>query len=202
MENESTRSDRRTRKTKKAIKEAFLNLLAKKDVSKISVTDISDLADINRKTFYSHYSGVSAVTDEVENDLVDQFMGLMGDYDMAALVSNPYPVLKQLTKVINEDIEFYGRLFKDGVSGTILEKVKKGIHGKLTLRFAETAEVDPALLNYTVSYFISGLLGAFEAWFNCENAISLEKLSKHLSMITTSGLKAIHSKLYFASVAE
>lgn len=191
METESTRSDRRTRKTKKAIKEAFINLLAKKDVSKISVTDISDLADINRKTFYAHYSDVGAVTDEMENDLVNQFMGLMGDDDMATLISNPYPILMQLSKVINEDIEFYGRLFKGGVSGTILEKVKKIIHEKLAIRFAETTEVDPVLLNYTVSYLIGGLLGAFEVWFNCENSISLEELSKHLSMITTGGLKSI-----------
>lgn len=47
--------DRRVRKTKQAIKNAFIQLLNKKDLEKITIQDITELADINRGTFYLHY---------------------------------------------------------------------------------------------------------------------------------------------------
>lgn len=43
--------DRRVRKTKQAIKNAFIQLLNKKDLEKITIQDITELADINRGTF-------------------------------------------------------------------------------------------------------------------------------------------------------
>ena len=46
--------DRRAIKTKKAICNAFSQLLAEKAIHKITVQEIADKADINRVTFYKH----------------------------------------------------------------------------------------------------------------------------------------------------
>ena len=48
-------TDRRVRKTKKAIQEAYFKLLEKKKTEKITVAEITREADIDRKTFYLHY---------------------------------------------------------------------------------------------------------------------------------------------------
>ena len=32
--------------------------------------DIAELADINRKTFYSYYSGVHMIVEETENEII------------------------------------------------------------------------------------------------------------------------------------
>ena len=48
-----TAPDRRITKTRKAIYQAFLQLLNQKDYEAITVQEIIDLADVGRSTFYS-----------------------------------------------------------------------------------------------------------------------------------------------------
>ncbi len=50
-----TKRDRRVSKTKKAIYQAFLQLLNDKGYDATTVQDIIDLADVGRSTFYCHY---------------------------------------------------------------------------------------------------------------------------------------------------
>ncbi len=59
--------DRRTKYTRKAIRDAFVELLNTKPYSKISVTEICRLAEINRGTFYIHYYDVDDVLDDILN---------------------------------------------------------------------------------------------------------------------------------------
>ena len=57
--------DRRITKTRKAIYNAFLQLLNKKDYETITVQEIIDLADVGRSTFYSHYESKELLLDEL-----------------------------------------------------------------------------------------------------------------------------------------
>ena len=50
--------DRRVLRTKKAIQNAYLDLLKKKGTEKITISDIAREADIDRKTFYLHLSAL------------------------------------------------------------------------------------------------------------------------------------------------
>ena len=50
--------DRRTRKTRKSIQNALMQLSVDKRINEITVTDVTQAADINRSTFYLHYNSV------------------------------------------------------------------------------------------------------------------------------------------------
>jgi len=58
---EHSPTDRRARRTDKALREALLALAAERAWDDISVQDICSAADVGRSTFYAHYDGKEAL---------------------------------------------------------------------------------------------------------------------------------------------
>ena len=56
--------DRRIARTRKAIQNAYLDLLRQKGTEKITISDIAREADIDRKTFYLHYNSTEDIIRE------------------------------------------------------------------------------------------------------------------------------------------
>ena len=79
MNDNKRHSDRRVKKTKKAIQDALMTLMDKKNISDITIIELTKEADVNRKTFYNHYSDIYQVMDELENNLVEYLNGLVVD---------------------------------------------------------------------------------------------------------------------------
>ena len=68
-----TGTDRRANKTRDLLKKIFIDLLKKKPIQTISVTELCRLADINRSTFYLHYCDIYALLEDIESDCIDEF---------------------------------------------------------------------------------------------------------------------------------
>ena len=61
-------------KTRSLIKKTFAEMLSeKRELDKISVSELVRRADINRGTFYSHYDDIYAVAEDYENELIALF---------------------------------------------------------------------------------------------------------------------------------
>ena len=58
-------ADPRVRRTRLLLQEALERLLAAKDFNRISVQDVAEAAEVNRATFYDHYSDKFALLESV-----------------------------------------------------------------------------------------------------------------------------------------
>lgn len=76
--------DRRQRRTREAIFEAFTDLLSKKDFDRITVSEIIDKADVGRATFYAHFETkddlLKALSDELFCHIADAMDGQHPDH--------------------------------------------------------------------------------------------------------------------------
>lgn len=73
--------DRRQRKTREAIFNAFIQLLSKKRLSKITVGEIIDLADVGRATFYAHFETKDHLVKELCEELFCHIFDSINDND-------------------------------------------------------------------------------------------------------------------------
>ena len=68
------KKDRRVKYTKMVLKQSLLQLMQEQSIQKITVTDICKSADINRNTFYSHYSSPEDLLNTIENELFKEII--------------------------------------------------------------------------------------------------------------------------------
>ena len=64
--------DRRVRKTKAQLRAGLARLMQKKSIKEITVKELVDEVDINRSTFYLHYSDIYQMLESIENELMDE----------------------------------------------------------------------------------------------------------------------------------
>jgi AcrR family transcriptional regulator len=111
-----TAMDRRQKKTRKAIFDAFSELIQEKNYNDITIQDIIDRADIGRSTFYSHFH----TKDEMLDDMCSHiFRHISADHenkeDTHDFSGAPNTLRDMLTHLL-----YHLREHKDIVSGMML----------------------------------------------------------------------------------
>ena len=71
------RNDRRVRRTKRAIREALIRLMQSKPVARVTTTELCKEADVNRNTFYVHYSTPEDVLAEIEEEFLTELSAML-----------------------------------------------------------------------------------------------------------------------------
>ena len=82
--------DLRVLKTKKNIKDAFLELRKKYAVDEIKVNTLCENAMINKTTFYNHYQDIYELAEELETEVLDGFLNRFTDVDMMLTDANRF----------------------------------------------------------------------------------------------------------------
>lgn len=94
--------DARVRYTRKVVEDSFLQLLQKKHISKITVTELCQMAQINRATFYKHYADVPQLLEKLEERLFVQIRDAFDDHAVGLEVF----LMEMLNYTKNEGMQF------------------------------------------------------------------------------------------------
>ena len=84
--------DRRVRKTKAQLREGLARLMQQKSIKEISVKELVDEVDINRSTFYLHYTDIYQMLQKIEEDAMQNITEVMKKYPINS--DNPDTVLQ------------------------------------------------------------------------------------------------------------
>ena len=149
--------DLRERKTKRAIRDAFLQLRAKKPLERITIKELSELAEISKATFYLHYKDIYDLSEQLQNEIVQDIMSAVSQ-DEAALVDMEQTAKKLYAAFCSHqhliDILFSGNQ-ASALPGSIEQGIKDSIY-----RIKPEAKED-AVFNVLLSYQIQGGFHAY-----------------------------------------
>ena len=187
--------DRRIRRTRQFLRNAFLGLLKEKRYEDISVQDIIERADVARSTFYAHYT-----------DKEDLLVGQRGVFasDVQRHADVPQAEKKsQLTPPICfwHNIRAQRDIFKIIARDTAMDVTMKDLHNKLCVNIQ--AEIQqhrprqstvPAAL--MVDYLADSIITLVKWWVKQGMAYSPEQMDEMFHQMT---MPVVGSKVPFSS---
>ena len=183
--------DLRVIKTKKAIRLAFTELMSRKPLEEITVSDVAAEAMINRKTFYAHYASIFDIIAEIEDEVVASFQQMLAKKHFEDILQHPNDLFRDLNQIINNDIDLYGRLLTVSGTSNLVHKIIQMIRKQVCSAYQDEGPVDPQVLDMVVHFILSGLLAVFTEWYNSGQTQSIDKMSEQLSMLCIEGINGI-----------
>lgn len=195
MEKTKRKADRRVLKTKRAIRNAFAELLSERDMNDITIKDIANRADINRKTFYNYYDGIYQVVAEIEDEIVGAFEAALKDIDFKKCIQNPYIIFEKLTAIISNDMDFYGHLLRMNSNASLISKIALSLKAEFKKTFFSQIEMENNRLDIMASFIIWGMISVYQSWFNSDRSQSIEEVSQTVSTLCFLGIAGMVGEL-------
>ena len=188
----NTKNNQRTRLSKILLKNALMDLLSEKgSVTKISVRELCERADLNRSTFYAHYSEPKELLEEVEAELLDatrehlQKIGAENDIGAHRYLLSFLIYIKENDKPFRTllidagDPEFRSKFMQQ----SIIQFVEN-----LDIAFPKDQE------QYIYSYILNGSTGVIIQWMRSDYSIDENALVDLLFFINQSALENLATK--------
>ena len=190
--------DLRVYKTKKAIREAFLELRKTKPLEKIKVSDVCDLAMCIRATFYRYYQDIYDLNNQLEDEAINRLVSTFEDKEALLFKTESY--LKGLYISLEQNYDYYYTLFHDR-KDVLTIKIEKQ-----TLEFYKTRYATNMEEEILISFIIHGILYTIDEYLfihekehpssfgefylftetnSVENAAILKYLQKYTSILTS-----------------
>lgn len=172
--------------TRKKIQDCFMELLSKKEFSKVSIKDITTNASINRGTFYLHYVDKYELLDQIENQLLEGLKVHLEAMNMKdAMVKEKHMEIAVLStevfRYFNQHAEqFMILLSKNNTSGFHF-RLKNFFIKQFEVNYyrSELFKIDPTIPNDYISAFAaSAILGLIEQWLSHEKRETPEEIAK------------------------
>ncbi|MCY1029670.1 TetR/AcrR family transcriptional regulator, partial [Mammaliicoccus sciuri] len=187
--------DRRVRKSKRAIKLAFIQLLKENNLDRITIQQISDLADVNRGTFYLNYEDKYALLDEMEKEQIEEIKKFVDirKMDLSTKTSDTFiddfanKIIKNVIRHIEHNIEFYQIILNLERKSQIEEQLAEIVRSNLKHLIGEKDHVFGIPENYYLSYVIGSLMSMIKYWVSDENRVSVDELVNYFSTIASTG---------------
>lgn len=171
--------DLRIQRTKSAIKEAFLELRTKKALEKITVTELTRQANINKATFYLHYSDIYALSDEIENSVIDEILMDLEVQDK--FFDNPQQYANEIFNAIVAHREQLDYIFSGSRLSLFSDKVEDRIKAML---FSSYPDFYSPKNDVVLSFLIQGIFHTVKtARMSGDMTEKYKELSKLCSLV-------------------
>lgn len=183
VDEKSEKIHEKIRNTKKSLAKSLIKLLQEKPVTQIDVSELCKNANLNRTTFYNHYSSIYALLDEMVSEFFKNVKKYLADSidekseNTAAKISLMLKYLKQnrrfVRTIMNNNLyeEIGNKLISfDFVSNLLNTNIK----------YRQNIYINDA---YYIGFIISGWYAVIKRWVNEDCDLDENTLARLLTSI-------------------
>ena len=181
------RQDKRSRKTVCAIRRTLLKQLCARPLREIRIVDLCAEADINRTTFYLHFSDTAEVLASLREEIIGRVLATQEPQVQFDHPSNPLPFLTACTDIL-DSYEYFREFVRTSASAdAFLAQLKDSFAHQIFKTFSDTdPKADPKLL-LVIRFLVAGVLEVYTEWLKTDQAFPLEAALQKCAPIVQAG---------------
>ncbi len=193
-EPEGQKTDRRSRKTRAALTEALLDLMAEKPLRSITVTELTRTADVNRATFYVHYQDVFDMFEHVKAEIFQICIDLIDSHAAEIAADDFEPLLLDLFEYSSTNENLLSLALSENGDGAMFSELTDVLHSRCiaAARPFDTLQRDSALKGVVrenealceqlcelqFQYIAGGVASILRSWLAGGRTIPAETMAK------------------------
>ncbi len=183
--------DRRARRTRQMLQQAFKEVVSEKGFRATTVQDITERADVNRGTFYAHFEDKYALLDSV---IREQFQGYLARTLPAGAGWDRESLRELIRTVLNYFADKYYQCHRSENIDPLIERAVQAELNELLLRWlkrsaAGPGPVSPEVVARVVSWSIFG--AAMQLGGQAANASSIERMAREILEVLMKGVAGL-----------
>ena len=181
--------DRRKQYTRMVLKDSLMKLLKEKHISKITVKEICELADINRSTFYSHYSDQYEFLNKIEEEIIEDMNKTLSTYNDAK-EEEALQMTEKILEYIAANKDIFQTLLSEHSDTSFQKRAMETTHQFTMKNWMDVNNLDPKISEYISMFVVSGSIHAIKSWLDNGMDKSPKDLAEIINNFTNKGLSS------------
>ena len=179
-------TDRRVKRTKRALRDALLSLLEKKPINEISVTELTNLADVNRATFYFYYTDLLDMLQQIQNEAYRDFQEVIGESPASITTIEGFTAYAETLFNYCKDHESLVKfIIKNDTNNQLYKKIQLLLLNNIP-NTKDTFDINnPA--RYSTNFVLTAMVGIMIDWMDEGMKISPHELAEFCAHIYLNG---------------
>lgn len=175
---------RSSRRSRRLIREAFLELLEERDLDKITVVDIVNRADVTRSTFYVHYPDIYGIIEEIQNEIISRHLEEFSQIEYRTMLHDPVPYLKSVAAMLEENSVLFQKMGCSIQTSQYMEALRKTMEEDTVNRSDVPEEIrEPSAFSIRLHFFLAGILNTFQQWADGTLDCTMDELCREVAQL-------------------
>jgi len=185
----SNKLDRRVQYTRMILRQSLLELMKERSINKITVTDICELAEVNRGTFYAHYSDPYDLLHQIEKEL---YSDIIQSLERSLKSDSIQVLLQEIFQSIEKNGDLCKILFSEYGDKEFIRELLCIVHDKCMDEWQQVAKhVDRSQLEWLYTFTANGSVGIIQAWVQGGMKESPTDIAQFIYKISSLGLQVV-----------
>lgn len=187
------KTDRRVKYTKLLLKESLIKLMQTNHISKISIKMLCEDADINRSTFYAHYSDQYELLRKLGQEVITEFGNYLNKQPLTEGSVSAIGVMKQLFEYAAANVDLFRVLLSENGDAEFKRDIMALAQEQMILNLRSDQSLDQRTAEYMQCFVTTGALEILQKWLLDGTVESPQQMAELISKLLFKGISSFFS---------
>ena len=178
------KQSRKTKYTQMVLKDSLIELMKKKSISKITITELCENADINRTTFYAHFADQYQLLQSIEDETLEWVKEIIAGFSGKTNKSDFMKNIEQVFEYLIENKNHIQVLMSEQGNIEFQRKLMMVIYEQCGIWLSNDINTDLIKSELYFVFLINGSVGLIQHWLKNGIKETANEMAKVVSIMS------------------